>query len=296
MTPDLLGEAARAWVALGVGLPPGSLRLVLADVDGVITRGEGQPAELDVLERLAKINAAARHNPLIPAITLCTGRQAPYVELMAQLIGVFLPCIFEHGAGLFFPTAFRYAFDARLGADYSARLAELRAALDEPLIRSGRAFVQPGKEASMTLYPLAETTVAELFGLAQAALARISPSLGGAEPGCGHNREPEAGFDVAQNVNGVEVRPRGIDKGSGARRVAELLEVPLAAMAGVGDSDPDLSFLDGIGIGFSAAPANATPAVRQAVKYVARASFGAGLLEIVTLVEQINQKLSLTNP
>jgi hydroxymethylpyrimidine pyrophosphatase-like HAD family hydrolase len=279
MTPDLLGETARAWVGLGVGLPPGSLRLVLADVDGVITRGEGQPTELDVIQRLAAINSNARLDPRVPAITLCTGRQAPYVELMAQLIGVFLPCIFEHGAGLFFPTAFRYEFDARLGADYSARLAELREALDEPLIRSGRAFVQPGKEASMTLYPLADTTVDELFRLAQAAVARISP-----------------GFDVAQNVNGVEVRPHGIDKGSGARRVAELLEVPLAAMAGVGDSDPDLSFLDGIGIGFSAAPANATPAVRQAVKYVARASFGAGLLEIVTLVEQTNQKLSLTNP
>ena len=86
MSRDWLGEAALAWVALGAGLPPGSLRLVLADVDGVITRGEGQPAELDVLERLAAINAAARRDPRVPAITLCTGRQAPYVELLAQLL------------------------------------------------------------------------------------------------------------------------------------------------------------------------------------------------------------------
>jgi hydroxymethylpyrimidine pyrophosphatase-like HAD family hydrolase len=275
----MLGQAALAWVTLGVGLPPGSLRLVLADVDGVITPGEGQPAELDVLERLAAINAAARRDPRVPAITLCTGRQAPYVELMAQLIGAFLPCIFEHGAGLFFPTVFRYEFDARLGPDYSARLAQLRAALDEPLIKTGRAFVQPGKEATMTLYPLGDTRIDELFALAEAGVARFSPEFG-----------------VARNVRGVEVRPRGIDKGSGARRIAEHLDVALEAMAGVGDSDPDLSFLHGIGIGFSAAPANATPDVRKAVNYVARAPFGAGLLEIVTLVERHNHEQTLTEP
>ena len=277
MSRDLLGEATVAWVALGAGLPPGSLRLVLADVDGVITRGEGLPAEIDVLERLAATNAAALRDPRVPAVTLCTGRQAPYVELMAQLIGAFLPCIFEHGAGMFFPTTFRYEFDARLGPDHSARLARLRAALDEPLIQTGRAFVQPGKEATMTLYPLGETPLDELFAVAEATVARVSKT-----------------FSVARNVKGVEIRPHGIDKGSGARRIAELLEIPLEAMAGVGDSDPDLSFLQDIGIGFSAAPANATPAVRLAVNYVARAPFGAGLLEIVTLVERRNSKQTLT--
>jgi hydroxymethylpyrimidine pyrophosphatase-like HAD family hydrolase len=277
MNRDLLGEAALNWVALGAGLPPGSLRLLLADVDGVITRGEGQPVELDVLERVAAINTAARRDPAIPAITLCTGRQAPYVELMAQLTDVFLPCVFEHGAGLFFPTAFRYEFAAQLGPDYSARLARLRAALDEPLLKSGRAFVQPGKEATMTLYPLGETPLDELVALAEAAVARVAPEFG-----------------VARNVLGVEIRPRGIDKGRGAQRIAELLELPLGAMAGVGDSDPDLSFLDGIGIGFSAAPANATPAVRRAVTYVAGAAFGAGLLEIVGRVEAHNRNQILT--
>jgi hydroxymethylpyrimidine pyrophosphatase-like HAD family hydrolase len=277
MSPELLGEEAMAWAALGSGLPPGSLRLVLADVDGVITRGEGQPAELDVLARLAATNAAARRDPGVPAITLCTGRQAPYVELMAQLIGTFLPCIFEHGAGLFFPTTFRYEFDARLGPDYSARLARLRADLDEPLLRSGRAFVQPGKEATMTLYPLFQTPLDDVFELTEAAVARVAPD-----------------FSVARNMRGVEVRPLGVDKGSGARRIAELLEIPLRAVAGIGDSDPDLSFLQGIGIGFSAAPANATPRVREVVDYVAQAPFGEGLLEVVSLVEWRNREQTLT--
>jgi hydroxymethylpyrimidine pyrophosphatase-like HAD family hydrolase len=271
---ELLGDAACAWAALGAQLPRSALRLVLADVDGVITRGEGQPIDIDVLQRLAAINAAAMLDPVVPAITLCTGRQAPYVELMAQLIGAFLPCIFEHGAGLFFPTTFLYEFDARLGPDYAARLARLRAALDEPLIRTKRAFVQPGKEATMTLYPqgpLGKTSVDELTALVEGVVARVAPEFG-----------------VARNVHGVEVRPRGIDKGTGSQRLTELLELPLQALAGVGDSDPDLSFLNRVGL--SAAPSNATPAVRQHVMYLANASFGDGLLEIVALVEQRNRQ------
>ena len=274
MRPELLGRAAVEWLALGAQLPQGSLRLVLADVDGVITRGEGQAIDIEVLQRLAAINAAATLDPCIPAITLCTGRQAPYVELMAQLVGAFLPCIFEHGAGLFFPTTFLYEFDTHMGPDYAARLAKLRAALDGPLIQPGRAFVQPGKEATMTLYPrgpLGTSPVAELAELVEAVVARVAPEFG-----------------VARNVHGVEVRPRGIDKGTGARRMAELLDIPLQAMAGVGDSDPDLTFLNCVGL--SAAPGNATPTVRQHVMYVTNASFGDGLLEIVALVEQRNRQ------
>jgi hydroxymethylpyrimidine pyrophosphatase-like HAD family hydrolase len=260
---NLLGESAQAWADLGAGLPAGSLRLLLADVDGVITRGEGQSVDLDILQRLAATNEASLRDPAVPAIALCTGRQAPYIELMAQLIGTFMPCIFEHGAGLFFPTTFRFEFEP---PDYAQRLARLRAIVDEPLIRSGRAFVQPGKEATMTLYPLDSTSVSDLFQIAQ---------------------EVISDFDVERNVNGVEVRPPGINKGAGARRLAAILGVPLESMAGVGDSDPDLSYLTRVG--FSAAPANATPAVRTTVNYVSEQPFGAGLLEIVTLVERRNR-------
>ena len=122
----------------------------------------------------------------------------------------------------------------------------------------------------MSLYPLGTTSVDELLQITQALVPEIA-----------HD------FDVARNVNGVELRPLGIDKGTGSQRVAELLDVPLTAMAGVGDSDPDLTYLRRVA--FSGAPANATPAVRQFVNYVAKASFGAGLLEIVMLVERQNR-------
>jgi hydroxymethylpyrimidine pyrophosphatase-like HAD family hydrolase len=270
---DLLGREAVDWLRLGDDLPAGCVRLVLSDVDGVITRGEGQPVDLDVIVRIAATNVRALGDPLVPAVTLCTGRQAPYVELMAQLTHTFLPCIFEHGAGLFFPRAFRYAFDPLLGAEYAARLAHLRAALEPGLLAPGRAFVQPGKEATMTLYPLDGTPLEEVFQRACQTVAQAAP-----------------GFGVERNAQGVEIRPRGIDKGVGLGRVAEVLGLSTDQVAGIGDSDPDLSFLHRVG--FSAAPANATRAVQAAVGFVARGTFGQGLLEVLHALERRNRSAS----
>ena len=70
----------------------------------------------------------------------------------------------------------------------------------------------------------------------------------------------------------------------GARWLADQIGVSLSQFAGVGDSDPDLGFLRLVR--HSAAPANATPAVRAAVDYVAARAHGLGLLEIVERIIQ----------
>ena len=267
-----LGAASMTWQALHLSAPVGTIRLVLADVDGVVTGGEGQPADLAVLDRLAGINRASLSDPTVPALTLCTGRPAPYVEVMAQLIGGFLPCIFEHGAGLFDPVAFEYLFHPALGDDYAARLAALRRALEEPLLRPAQAFVQPGKEASMTLYPLAGTSLGQLAETAGRAVFALGDH-----------------FTVAQGINGVELRPRGIDKGVGARWLTDRIGLALQALAGVGDAETDLSFLELVG--YPAAPANAIPAVRAAARYVAAADNGTGLLEILDHLVRLNRTL-----
>ena len=264
----LLGEHAEAWLRLGAEMPPGVVRLVLADVDGVVTPGEGHPARLPVLSRLAALNASALTDPLVPAVALCTGRQAPYVEVMAQMTGAFLPCSFEHGAGLFFPRAFRYEFHPRLGEDHFARVAAVRGALD----LRGRAFVQPGKEAMITLFPLGATP---LESIADAA-ARAVQAVG-------------LDFVVELNVTGVEVRPRGIDKGEGCRWLGSVLGLGLARLGGVGDSEPDLAFLTLDDLGFSACPSNASPGVKAAVSYVSQHQNGEGLLDILAQVQARNR-------
>jgi hypothetical protein len=134
---------------------------------------------------------------VIPSISLCSGRQAPYVELLAQLTHVFLPCLFEHGAGMLDPRGFGFTFNPVAGPSPWRAVAAVREALDG-LTSSGRAFIQPGKEATLTLYPVGATTVSEL-----AASAERAAILAGST------------FRVTPNIRGVELRPPGIDKGAG---------------------------------------------------------------------------------
>jgi haloacid dehalogenase-like hydrolase len=263
-------DALATWSRLGADLRPSAIRVVLVDIDGVISGGEGAPFDLAVLERLAAWNDAGLRDPSVPAIALCTGRQAPYVELLAQLIHAFLPCLYEHGAGLLEPRAFRFTFNPVLGPAPWRTVARIREILDEPLLAPGRAFVQPGKEATLTLYPVGGSTVAEVAVLARAALAE-----GGVD------------FRVTANIRGVEVRPPGIDKGAGARWLAEELGIRLEQFAGVGDADDDLAFLELVG--FAATPANGSAEVRAMARYVAAKPFGDGLLEILDHLAAVNR-------
>jgi 3-deoxy-D-manno-octulosonate 8-phosphate phosphatase KdsC-like HAD superfamily phosphatase len=264
-------EALGRWLRLGDSVDPSTIRVVLVDIDGVLTPGEGATAKPGLLDRVALWNDAAATDPAMPAISLCSGRQEPYVELLAQLTHAFVPCLFEHGAGMLDPRGFRFTFNPVLGPSPWRAVAALREALDG-VVSSGRAFVQPGKEATLTLYPLAPTTVADITAAAERAVALAGST-----------------FRVTPNIRGVELRPPGIDKGAGARWLAEHLGIPLRSFAGVGDADDDLSFLRVVG--YPAAPANASPSARSTARYVATRPFGEGLLEILEHLLDANRQV-----
>src|SRR2546428_5786003 len=84
------------------------IRLLVVDIDGVLSLGEAAPFDGTVLQRLAAVNDRARHDPTHLATTLCTGRPAPYVEVLTQVIHGFNPAIYEHGAGLYIPEPYGF--------------------------------------------------------------------------------------------------------------------------------------------------------------------------------------------
>jgi hypothetical protein len=237
-------------------------RLILTDIDGCLGPGEAQAYDPRVLDRLMILNRRARKGEELPAVTLCTGRSAPYVDAMLQTIDCLLPAICENGAGLYFPAEFRYEPHPALPDRPRDLLAEVRAITEPHVVHSGLAMLQPGKELSMTFHPRPGVKVTTVTQALEAALAgRGLPCR--VEPG----------------VSTVSVWLDGSDKGSGARWLAEVLEIPLEGMAGVGDAEGDLAFL--LILGWSAAPANAEAVVQAAVDYVSPFRFGRGLLDCV---------------
>src|SRR5215831_10472264 len=100
------------------------IRLVVVDVDGVLSPGEAAPLDFAVLQRLAEFNDRGRHDPTYPAVTLCTGRPAPYVEVLMQAIHGRYPAVYENGAGLYIPEPYGFKWHPAITPATQARLAQ----------------------------------------------------------------------------------------------------------------------------------------------------------------------------
>lgn len=179
-----------------------------------------------------------------------------------QTIGGYLPCIYENGCGLYVPQGYRFVEHPSLTTSSREALAAARVTLYRQVVIPELGCFQPGKEVSLTLYPLPGTSVRRLYQIVANVLA------------------PQDGaFTIQASVSCVDVTPKGIDKGEGVRWLSEQAGIPLASMGGIGDSPSDLKFLRLVGR--SAAPANAAPEVKAAVDYVSPYADGDGVVDIL---------------
>ena len=243
---------------------PDNIRLVIIDIDGCLTPGEAQPWDFSVLQFVAELNRKARADARQFAVTLCTGRQEPYVEAMMQAIDAHVPGIYENGGGLYFPAQYRFVENPAITLAQRATLAEVRRVLMREIVETGLGQFQPGKEVSLTLYPARTgVTFLQLADVARRALdGKIS------------------GLTIMPLVTSVDIVLDGIDKGAGVEWLSRETGIPIAQIAGVGDSSGDLPFLRRVG--FSAAPANATDDVKRAVQYLSSFEDGRGVVDILS--------------
>jgi HAD superfamily hydrolase (TIGR01484 family) len=236
------------------------LRLVVFDIDGVLTDGEAQPWDLALMGLLADLNRAARQDSSRPAVTLCSGRPAPYVDAMLQAIDGHLPAIFESGAGLYDPAGYRFLPHPSLGS--SSRMRQAKQRLTRALVRPGHATVQPGKEYSLSLFPTGTAPLDALEPLARQALGPLAERI-----------------DLVCSASCLNVMPAGIDKAGGLHFLAQVTGIPLAAMLAVGDSPVDGPMLTVAG--YSAAPANASSYIQRLAQFIAPSPAAQGVREIL---------------
>jgi HAD superfamily hydrolase (TIGR01484 family) len=237
-----------------------TIRLLVFDIDGVLTDGETRALDLPFLGMLAEMNRKARVDKRRPQVTICTGRPAPYTEAMLQAIDGRLPAIFENGAGLYVPNGYRFWSHPELGDGSAMR--SVRRRLEETMVRSGAAYFQPGKIHSLSLFASDPAATGDLRDQATAALGPLLQKV-----------------ELVYSSSCLNVLPGIIDKGKGLKFLAEQTGYTLDEMLGVGDSDVDLPFL--CLVGHSAAPANANPTVKQLVDYVSAHPTSAGTRDIL---------------
>ncbi|MFB0546070.1 MAG: HAD family hydrolase [Anaerolineae bacterium] len=240
-----------------------TLRLVVVDVDGCLTMGEAQPWNFEVFQFIAELNRQARQGSQgVPAVTLCTGRPEPFVEVLMQAIDAHQPGIYEHGGGLYFPQGYRFVENPAITPEKRAALIRVKAVLRREIVEAGLGYLQPGKEVSLSLFPDDKVALHQLYRATKEVLTTH-----------------QAPYLAEESASCVNVIPIGVDKGAGVRWLAQETGIPLAQMGGIGDSAGDLKFLSIVGR--SAAPANATDEVKAAVGYVSPCMDGEGVVDIL---------------
>jgi len=237
------------------------IKLLVFDIDGVLTTGETKALDYELLKCLAGFNQVARENPRHPGVTLCSGRAAPYVELMTQAIDGFLPAVYENGAGLYIPHS--YSFLPNPVMDSGSSILAVRQKLQAELVETGFAFFQPGKEYTLTLFASDPANTDILPDAVDQALGSLGEAV-----------------HLLSSPSCLNILPLGVDKGSGIQFLASQTHIDLASMLGVGDSDIDVPFLSLVG--YSAAPANANEAVKSVVQYISSKSYMDGVRDIIT--------------
>jgi hydroxymethylpyrimidine pyrophosphatase-like HAD family hydrolase len=238
-----------------------AIRLLVFDIDGVLTDGEARALDLPLLQRLAELNRLARQDASRPAVTVCTGRPAPYVEVLLQAIDGHLPGVYENGTGLYVPETYRFLPHPALNGPLP--LAAVRQRLWETLVQSGFAYFQPGKEYSLTLFATNPDETRRLQDEAIVALGDLATEV-----------------DFLYSPSCLNILPQGMHKGRGIEFLASYSGYRPDQMLGVGDSDVDVPFLENVG--YSAAPANANEAVQQVVQYVSPRRSSEGVRDILS--------------
>jgi hydroxymethylpyrimidine pyrophosphatase-like HAD family hydrolase len=238
------------------------MKLIVLDADGVLSKGEARPFDLSLFERLADLNRRARREEPVPAVTLNTGRPSPYVEAVMQAIDGWQPALYENGAGLYHPRTYQFETTPLFTNQQAAMMTKIIDRLDRTVVRSNRAYWQPGKSICHTLFARPPLTVAQLVTEVGAIVSELSDQ-----------------FTVSRAGLALNIHPAGVNKGTGLQWLARATNIEPEQMGGVGDSAGDVDFLQLVGR--SAAPANATTEVKAVVQYLSPHPDTVGLHDIL---------------
>lgn len=238
------------------------IALFVSDIDGCLAEPY-QPYRLDDLRLLANLaqraGALPRATPY-PALSLCSGRAYPYVEAVSQMLGLNVPVLFESGGGLFDPVTASVTWNPALTPAIEEQLADIRAWFVSDVLPGMPIMLDHAKRAQVGVIGPDVDAVAQLVPTVEAYVAEHLPAL-----------------RVFHTPVSIDVLPPAITKQQAMGWLSELTDVPLEAMAYIGDSNGDIEALQAVGYGF--APANAAPAVREAVPHVMQRPVAEGVVE-----------------
>lgn len=248
------------------------VRLMVIDIDGCLSPGLFQPFDLGNLQKLADCNKQSKTNPLYPPVTICTGRPEPYAEAILQLLGAYYPAICEHGGILCSVNPPVMEINPKLPAELPDELLRLKHHLYAAKKNGTDFMLEPGKETHCTVFVKPPSTMESLHSILSEIMTK------GNLP-----------FLIKPGRECFNIFPHILHKGMGIEWLAEQSGIPAETMAGVGDSDNDVPFLEKVG--FPSTVSNGSEKTKQVKNcYISKLRDIEGVLDFYHYCVELNKK------
>lgn len=235
------------------------VKLFLADIDGCLA-APYEAYDLDGFRTLADYNRRAESDPLLPRLGICSGRSYAYVEAVAQALDLRGPALFESGGGRFDLPEARIRWNPCLTDEVERQLREVRDYFHREILPETGFSYDYGKRAQAGAVWTDQAEVARWAEIVDRYVTETFPGLA-----------------VHPTHVSIDVVPRALTKRVAVELVAKEEGLTLDELAFIGDTGGDIEALEAVG--FSFAPANAQPAVKDAVRFVTGGAVLDGVIE-----------------
>lgn len=229
------------------------MKHIVIDIDGCITNGKGQPTSPSLLAPLFHLS---KHKN--PSIFLCTGRSAPYVEAIAQILNINQWCICENGAYLYHPFTDEVMYHPLVTVKTIEALQNFQERLQQDRYKEC-CRQELGKHICVSLNPI-NTSIETLF---QEISKEIDHKL----------------LCVNHSTTAVDITPQGVDKGSALKFLAQAERFELNDVIAIGDSSGDIPFMQISGK--KGCPSNAIKSVKTISDYTSPLPSTEGVSDII---------------
>ncbi|MBU0656043.1 MAG: HAD hydrolase family protein [Gammaproteobacteria bacterium] len=232
----------------------------LIDIDGCIIEGKLHDINLPHLTTLFY-----EIKQLHSSVHLCTGRSAPYVEAISQLLGIDQWCICENGAYFYHPKTDEVILHPLVTEATISTLTSLKTLFRQQKYKS-ICKMELGKEVCISLNPI-NMSIENLFEII---VKDIDRNL----------------LYINHSTTAVDITPKWVDKGCGLRILAKMGGFNLTDVLAIGDSSGDLPFMQLAGV--KACPANASDTVKSISDYISPYPTTEGVIDIIQYYSNIN--------
>lgn len=218
------------------------IKLFITDIDGCLSVPFKTP-DWELLSQLRRLNEQSSQDMAVPPLSICSGRPFPYVEAVAQWLGIDQPVVFE-SAGIYELESNTIDFLPAFDAEAQQQVEELKSWLREEMV----------PQYSNLIIEFTKRMDAGVIHLDSSVIEEVYPQV------VEYVEEHYPRFEVHRTDVSINIILQTNNKRNGILELCKVLDLEPREVAYIGDSSGDIPGLKVVGRAF--APSNASEEVK----------------------------------